>query len=292
MNKKQFRTFLTTFLNKKCLFILGSGASINYAKPIDATKELIKHEICTSSSFLAEINKNKNELNRLLILPASKLEIPDNILWLYRNTTSNEMLRTLYLKNILPDIPLRCPEYEIFNLCKAGAIFNFNHDGLATMFIRNKNIKILYPHGRFPAHAKPFLNSLDETEYDLNPDLFNIWAIHAPIKETEKILIEKPYLDIKENFSQFDEIFIIGYSFCETSAGNINDECTFNMLLSLVKFYKKRIWVINPNPERIINRIYENSKGRVEIIAMTLKWDYLVKAALDLWWTYRKIWYS
>lgn len=286
MNKKLLRLLLTKIIKNKCLFILGSGVSINYAKSIQETKSHIRNEIYNSESFLLEINNNKSNLNKLLTLPSSEIfpnesELILDLEWLYQHTTSNEKIENLYLKTIQPNIPNECPEYEIFNLCKSGKIFNFNHDGLDELFIHNKNISMLHPHGKFPIHAKSFLNSLHPMEYDYKLNLFNSWGIHPPTKEHMRILHTKPYIDIKKNFAEIEEICIIGYSFCETQPGNIQDEYSFNLILDLAKFYKKRIWIINPNPKNLLNIMQENSHGHFEIIDFPIKWDLLTKAILD-----------
>lgn len=284
MNKKLLHLLLTKITKNKCLYILGSGVSINYAKSIQQTKSHIRNEIY-SGSFLLEINNSKSDLNKLLTLPSNEIfsnesELILDLEWLYQHTTSNEKIDNLYLKSIQPNIPNECPEYEIFNLFKSGKIFNFNHDGLDELFIHNKNISILHPHGKFPTHAKSFLNSLHPMEYDYRLNLFNSWGIHPPTKENMEILHTKPYIDIKINFSEIEEIFIIGYSFCETQPGSIQDEYSFNLILDLAKFYRKRIWIINPNPKSLLNIMQENSHGQLEIIDLPIKWDFFTKAIL------------
>jgi hypothetical protein len=273
--KNSISCLLENFSKNDALYILGSGVSINYAKTFSSTSDAIKKDILNGGSFLVEKNEEQSDLHKLLIGKP-----PDNIIWsdlefFYFHTTSNAAIENLYLKNIQPEITDRCPEYEIFNLCRKGEIFNFNHDGLADLFISNKLIKIHHPHGKFPPYASLILNQLTDLDWDYDLQYSKTWNIHLPLKENKEILSTDPYKYLKDNFNKFNDIFIIGYSFCENQLNRLNDEFSFNLILDLANFYDKRITVINPQPDSLRNQINFSLKNSSKLLVIPIRWDYL-----------------
>ena len=271
---------IENFFKKNSLYLVGSGISIKYAKTISATKTAIKTSIFNSGSFSAELNKTPSELQKSLIEQPSFVEIQETIPWLYYNCTPNARFDNEYLKHILPIIPEECPEYEIFNFCQSGVIFDFNHDGLSNRFIKNKNILIQHPHGKFPSHATAFLNSLDDLSLDYDLKLFDHWEIHPPLKEKESILATHAYNYLRNTFNQYDNIFIMGYSFCDdgNDINDINDIFYFQLISELASRYKKRLCIINPNYERLAERLASEIK---EIYCYPIKWNVFTSVLLN-----------
>ncbi|KTC75381.1 hypothetical protein Lbir_0526 [Legionella birminghamensis] len=268
---------IENFFRKNSLYLVGSGISIKYAKTISATKSAIKTSIFNSGSFPVEINKNPSDLQKSLIEQPSFAEIQETIPWLYFNCTPNARFENEYLKHILPTIPEKCPEYEIFNFCQSGDIFDFNHDGLSCRFIKNKNILIQHPHGKFPCHAADFLNSLDDLSLDYDLKLFEHWEIHPPLKEKESILFSHPYNYLRNNFNQYDNIFIMGYSFCD-DGNDMNDMFYFHLISELASRYQKRLYIINPSYEQLAERLTSEIE---EIYCCPIKWNIFANVFLN-----------
>lgn len=271
-----------TSLNSPSLFVLGSGVSIRYANTFTQAKTKIQSDIIEGGVYPISTNNNSSELRKLLLIHTSEFEESENMnLWLYSNTSTNEEFENLYLKNILPKIPQICPEYEIFNQCTSKCIiFDFNHDCLSEMFIKNKLVKIYYPHNKLPSHAHHFLHSLTEIQKGYNLNLFNAWSIHPPLQENKEILNTEPYLYLRNNFSQFKNINLIGYSFCDNGE-ILQDIYTFKLITDLAREHKKVINIINPAPYRLEQLIAQATDNKVIVNSIELKWDLTSRAILE-----------
>lgn len=279
---KQGVISIITSLNSPSLFVLGSGVSIRYANTFAQAKTKIQSDIIDGGVYLISTNNNPSELRKLLQMPTTEFEeYQDLSLWFYANTSTNEEFENLYLKHILPKRPQICPEYEIFNHSSSNSIiFDFNHDSLSEIFIKNKRLKIYYPHNRFPSYAHDFLHSLTEIQRGYNFNLFNAWGIHPPLPENKEILNTAPYLYLIKNFYQFKNINLIGYSFCDNGSA-LQDIYTFELITELAREHQKVINIINPNPDRLKEFIIRATNNKVIVNCIKLKWDVASRAILE-----------
>ncbi|HAT2053635.1 hypothetical protein SC613_01270 [Legionella pneumophila] len=270
---------LINLLMLNSFFVLGSGVSRRYANTIEEAKTKIFDDIISGGVYSVEVNTCPSVLKQSLILNFSDLEVcTDPLKWLYIHTSTNEEFENLYLKNILPKIPRHCPEYEIFNYFKPmSLIFDFNHDCLSEIFIKNPKIKIFYPHNKFSYGMSNFLNSFSPIEYSYKLDLFKKEGIHPPLEETSDILTQEPYKFLESNIHKFQNINIIGYSFCDNGI-TLQDYYSFQIISTLAKHYQKTVNIIGPQPERLGSIFLQEN---ISTNLMYIKWGIFSQAFIE-----------
>ena len=190
-------------------------------------------------------------------------------------------LSALFQQNIYRRInPIAPANYRIFEFVPSPAVlFDFNTDTLLANYCDPPHI-VLNPHGAIERliiqHTlfEEFLRTAAQFGMPL-PNRSRIWL---PGPELETMTRRGEYKLAQQRLSRCGEFFLlIGYSFGRQSSGRIDDGESFEFLVELLRRYRRRIVIVDPNPEQVASLFEDRLRQR--IYASKLCWNFLAEAA-------------
>ena len=261
------------------LYILGAGASM----PLITSQisEKIRRRIMINGIFEANRQSNSPLKDRLFSpdirfdIEAAKMgTISQNEL--ISRIPSNLIELLLAQEITLPQFT-RSVQYDVFNRLAPSIFFNFNNDNLAACIDPLRHL-CLRPHGIVDSHFVHHPIVEDAIQALIIPDSFvKCLEYHRPLPEHRDITSNSPYYRIIRAFSSVRFVVFIGYSFGEQrDTGLIDDSETFEMLTDLLRWCPRPVLVIDPWPERIVDRIAA-SLCRSQVSAIRCRWNVLAE---------------
>lgn len=278
MNDYDWPTFAKA-TSSRSLYILGAGASMPLIP--SQISEQIRRRIRDNGIFEVN-NQPTSALKDRLLRPDVRFDIKafetgaisENELI---SLTPSNFVELLFAQTItLPQFK-RSAQYDVFNHFAPSIFFNFNNDNLATCINPQRHL-CLRPHGIVNSNFVHHPIVEDAMQALIIPDSFvKRLEYQRPLPEHRDITSNSAYQAIIHAFSSVRFVVLIGYSFGEQrDTGLIDDSETFAMLSDLLRWRSKQILVIDPNPERIVDRIAASLR-RPHVSALRCRWNVLAE---------------
>lgn len=271
--KNAFLT-LKAFSTYPNLFILGAGVSYGITPTTDQMKDQILDYWIELGGYPVVTEDRSHTFKRVM---GDLNSIPNERQRLYAellNNSSVEWLLSFFLAN---DVKFTF-NYGIFNLFPYRSTFlDFNLDSYSE--ILRKNHIVLKPHGKIPLYFKYMKVDLKEIlEF---PDLKIPWNEETVLicPEYENLLRNKEFDYLINNWSLFNYIIIIGYSFARNN-NDIDDYYTFRFITEMIRYKNKKIILIDPFPDHLLALLEKEIK--LNIIILRIKWDIFSRVLYSL----------
>jgi hypothetical protein len=192
--------------------------------------------------------------------------------------TPPELVELLLARLLTLPVPTLARQYAFFDLCPRSVIFNFNNDNLAqTIHRRHVHLR---PHGWIDAQrvhspvvdrALQFLAIPSEWASSL--------GYHRPLPEPNDMTSRQPYRMLPRYFELVSAVVIIGYSFGSQPSGSLDDTESFEMITDLLRWRRKPVLVVDPQPEPLAFRLQAALKG-APVSMLRCKWNVLAEFLL------------
>jgi len=194
----------------------------------------------------------------------------------------DEALAALFQRNIYRPVVSTTPaNYRVFYFVPPPAVlFDFNADGLLLNYCEPPHI-VLNPHGEIdrrliehPQFEELFLRAAAQFGLAL-PNRYGLWLPGPePLSFTRRKEYQSAMLALRRR-GEF--LLLIGYSFGRQANNTIDDAESFEFLGDLLKRFRRRVVIVDPNPEPVA-ALFEN-RLRQRIEACKLCWNHLAAAA-------------
>jgi hypothetical protein len=173
------------------------------------------------------------------------------------------------------------PEYALLALAHSPAtFFVMNLDGLAFRHLSSQHL-VLEPHGRIPSdvvNSPEWADLVTSALYD-GASAYTEWPFLLPQPEPSHITGEQAYDRAIAVFGAGEDLVVLGYSFGKFG-DRIDDGETFAFTAELARWYRKRLFVIDPHPGEILQRIQDSARLSC-VDYLPVYWDALAAAILQ-----------
>lgn len=181
-----------------------------------------------------------------------------------------------------PEPPQRpMPEYALLASAQCpSTFFVMNLDGLAIHYLGSRH-HVLEPHGRIPSElvrSEAWSRWIECTLHYGGPDLKDESYV-LPQSEPRTITGTKAYERAIPLFALGEDLVVLGYSFGKFQ-GRIDDSETFEYIVDLARWRRKRLLVIDRQPSEVLCRIQDAARlDHVE--SLEADWDCVAAALLE-----------
>lgn len=288
--RKDTLSLLFEAFEKPCSFyVLGAGASAGIVPTTPELKQGILERYHSFGLFLAEPCLPDDVFYRVIGDPDkpstsfTTSRIDDELIarCLVKRLPPSAV-HAMVIKYLTP-IPEKIIEnahaYEIFLFIKKpSTIFCMNVDGLTRRYCNGHNVLEL--HGSVPANftLHPVWDEIinDSLEFRIRPP--QIPGLILPQPEPSNITSLPKYDEAVYRLRTAEFVVFIGYSFAFfDKTQSFDDLETFEFFrYELRKYYRKKVLILDPNPEFIGNAIEE--AARVKVQQLPFYWNHLCQA--------------
>lgn len=264
---------LACMSRRRNFYILGAGTSYGLVPTTRLLRDGVARMYRGIGVFPDE-NQSKTPLFQRVIAPYKRYDFEESLL----GTLSYQMLQALAQKLLyVPSVKPIPSQYAVFEVVPSPAtIFNFNLDGLASVYLKNRHI-VLTPHGTIDRDlvSNPIYK-------ELLKDI--AWGIEIPLSnpdvfiepEPQSITNSLPYQHAMKLFPTSSAVILIGYSFARFHYSRDDFE-SFEFFSDLLRRYPKPTFIVDPFPDEVSELLSERTKSR-SILPIPAKWEPLASA--------------
>lgn len=256
----------------RAFYILGAGASYGLIPVTQQMRAGIKRNYLEAGIFPVSRTPRTALHDRVVGKPVR--EAADWNEMLLQNIPVGALELFVQRELYLPIEDIAPPQYAIFDAVGTPAtIFNFNLDGLASLFCSAKHV-VLEPHGR-----GDWFWFKDESNYEYWREATTAFDVRLPViipkllpsPEPNEIVSSLPYQVARRLFRLAPAVLIVGYSFANWN-GRRDDSASWNFLIRLLKRYPKTAFVISPFPEELTATLQEKLSSS-NVVGVSIFWE-------------------
>ena len=287
---------IATLFNRKALYLIGAGASISYLNPQysnffnDAKKLIEQYSPFSGITLNQDYQLKENEIIKFKIsgfpyqinfhhnkyfIDTTEFDFYDYLLCEKLKFETPRVLDVaIALSCSLDQYPIRCYEYQIFNLMNSSSVIaNYNHDNLINKFVENK-IKIINLHGVVSPEFKKYIMDNLDSLITSNISIFSEKIVLANKEYESDLNKNAEFASFVKELEQnnFDYIVILGYSFF--GIGNdILDIVSYEQICQYLSDHPNcRIIIIDPCSRKLPD--FFSSKLKLKNIRLfNIEWD-------------------
>jgi hypothetical protein len=272
--------FARALVSRRALFILGAGTSVPMVPIASKIAEHVADVYWAGGSFPVEIPQTQDERALRIIDAAGKvapvspldcdlrLEVVSRMSSGFVQSALRQIIGAHRYRRDSPS------NYSVFRLFPPSVIWNYNLDGLAERFCRDRH-RVLNAHGTvpFPFGSKVGLEFVRAAQdYDL------------PARPTGELLLEPERLNtqlaLPWHLGSCDFVVLIGYTFGR-NGDTLDDTRSFEHLSTLLARTPRPTVVAEPFPEFTANMLADRIKSNC-IYEAPIFWNVFASALIDI----------
>lgn len=272
------RLLFWTMSQPETIYVLGAGTSYGLVPFTPGLRGVMATEFHAPGVYSVE-PPIATDLYRRIMTDSGKQANLNQILF----RRISEPALTFFIQRALWRRPDRLapPNYRVFRLIGTPSVlFNFNLDGMATFYCRNRHT-VLEPHGSIDTEwfAPGIYEDLRDAVMSYDLVLPQIRYKLLPSPEPGRITLRFAYRALSRYFANAPGVLIIGYSFGRQQSG-FDDSESLEFFVEFLRATRKHVFVLSPSPQELTSILQARLSSRA-VTGVPLRWEVFARVLLS-----------